>query len=930
MDYKNTVTLPQTSFPMKARLPEREPDILAMWQQMDIYGARRKKNQGKPSFTLHDGPPYANGHLHLGHALNKILKDVIVKYHALMGYDAPFVPGWDCHGLPIEWMVESEFRKKKTDKEQVDVLVFREKCREFARKWVGIQSEEFQRLGVFGEWKAPYLTLNFGAEAAITAELFKFLMNGGLYKGVKPVFWSVVEKTALAEAEVEYKDKVSPSIYVGFPVAKSDQALLTDAAMVIWTTTPWTLPANRAIAYAEEATYAIIEMDDAFTAGRPFKKLVIATPFVDTFLETLGHKGQVVGTLPGAALSQTICQHPWKGQGYDFQVPLLPGDHVTLEQGTGLVHTAPGHGVEDFQLGQAHNLEVAQPVGDDGVYYDHVPLWAGQHVYKVNEPILDHLGDSGHLLHRKDITHSYPHSWRSKAPLIFRTTPQWFISMAENGLREKALKAIDAATWFPAKGRNRIHSMVEGRPDWCLSRQRNWGVPLAVFVHKETGDVLRDERVNARILAAIEKEGCDIWYAPDAKEKLLAPDYDPHLYEQSMDILDVWFESGCSHAFIQQQHPDLSFPADLYLEGSDQHRGWFQSSLLESIGTTGKAPFKNVLTHGFLLDQHGYKMSKSAGNSITLEEILKEYGADILRLWVIGADYMEDLKIGKDILKHQQDIYRRLRNTFRFILGNLRDDVDTDVALEDLPALEQWVLHRLAQLDHSIRAALARFDLNTVLREIHGFCTNDLSSFYFDLRKDALYCEGAESLALRGTQFVLEKLYNCLTIWLSPILSYTAEEVWQLRHGGTSVHLQDMPDVPQAWHNPGLADRMQALRLMRRVVTGALEKARAEKVMGSSLQAHVDVYAPAGLDALPGISLEDFMIVSHLTVHTTPAPEGAFALPDIDCGVVVRLAEGEKCARCWKVMPEVGREGPYGDACYRCAAVVEKQQEGDA
>lgn len=925
MDYKNTVFLPKTDFPMKASLPQKEAEILATWQQANLYEALKAQSK-KDIFMLHDGPPYANGHLHIGHALNKILKDVVMKYQRMLGKKAPYIPGWDCHGLPIEWMVETEYKKQGKNKDHVPVIEFRSECRNFAAKWVGIQAQEFQRLGVLGDWKNPYITMDFTSEAAIVQEIFKFLMNGGLYKGVRPIQWSVIEKTALAEAEVEYKDKTSPSIYVGFPVVKTGHDLLKDTEVVIWTTTPWTIPGNRAIAYHSDVAYQVLLMEDH--PKLKGKKYVVAKDLVPAFLKEVEvNQHQVLGTVQGSDLAGTIAHHPFHGQGYDFDVPLLAGDHVTTDQGTGFVHTAPGHGVEDFAVGQKYGIEIPQTVGDDGVYYDHVPLFKGIHVFKANEPVMQALEDVGALLHKTEIFHSYPHSWRSKAPLIFRTTPQWFISMEANDLRSKALEAIKKTKWIPSQGENRITSMIATRPDWCLSRQRAWGVPIALFVHKETGQPLKDDKVNQRIYEAIAKDGSDLWFEAGVEERFLAPDHNPKDYEKCQDIVDVWFESGCTHSFVLEGKTDLAWPADLYLEGSDQHRGWFHSSLLESVGTRGVAPYKAVLTHGFVVDAQGYKMSKSQGNAVSLDELIEKHGADILRLWVLGSDYSEDLRIGSEIIKRQEDIYRKLRNTFRYILGNITGVTIQDISYDQLPSLEKWVLHRLSELDQVVREKSISYDFHGLFKELYQFCAVDLSALYFDIRKDTLYCDSRNSKACQSTLYILKQLFDHLTRWFAPILSFTAEEVWRTYHGANalSIHLEDFSAVPKEWHQPDLGKVWDQLRDIRRVVTGAIERERAQGHLGSSLQAGVSLY----LDNHPlankvhEFPLAEIMIASHIEVVLRNIPDGAFVLEDVPhVGAVIFMAPGTKCARCWRVLEEVGNIPSHQDICNRCHEAV--------
>jgi isoleucyl-tRNA synthetase len=937
VDYKNTVFLPRTDFAMRAGLPEREPQILKRWQEMGLYDNLRAQSKGREKFILHDGPPYANGAIHIGHALNKILKDVVNRQQQMLGKDAHYVPGWDCHGLPIEWKIEEQYREKGKDKDAVPIIEFRKECRDFAAHWVGVQSEEFRRLGVEGDWRNPYTTMTFAAEAQILREIGKFLMNGGLFRGSKPVLWSVVEKTALAEAEVEYQDHVSTTIYVGFPVRNAPDPIFGAAAAVIWTTTPWTIPGNRAIAYGEAVDYLLLLVEAVKEGSRvkPGAQLIVARELKESFEAAAGiAASSVLWSGPGTRLAGIICHHPLAGRGYDFPVPTLPGAFVTTEQGTGLVHIAPGHGADDWELGRAHGVEVPQTVDGDGRYFEHVPLFAGRRVLTprgktgdADAAVIAALAESGHLLASAKLTHSYPHSWRSKAPLILRNTPQWFISMETNELRQKALAAIDETAFFPPQGRNRLYSMIESRPDWCISRQRAWGVPIAVFVDKKTGQPLRDPAVIERIAAAFEEEGADAWFSSPAS-RFLGNDYQAEDYEQIRDIVDVWFESGSTHSFVLERNPDLRWPADVYLEGSDQHRGWFHSSLLESCGTRGRAPYKAVITHGFTLDEQGRKMSKSLGNVVAPQDVMKQYGADILRLWVaIGCDYADDQRIGAEALKFVADHYRRLRNTLRYLLGAL-DGWDEAERLDRsrMPELERWVLHRLSELDGKVRAGAEDFDLHTLYMELHNFCAVDLSAFYFDIRKDSLYCDAAGSLRRRAVRTVLHEVLTHLTAWLAPVLCFTAEEAWQHRpwkDGEESVHLRLFPKVPAGWRDDSLAQRWNRLRDLRRVVTGAIEIERAAKRIGSSLQAHPTVYAPADYaQAVDGMDLAELAITSTATLRVAAPPAGAFTLADLpELGVVVEPAEGEKCERCWRVLLEVGHHGRDG-LCARCADAV--------
>jgi isoleucyl-tRNA synthetase len=940
-DYKTTVFLPRTDFPMRGNLPEREPEMLARWQALDLFGKLRQSSRGRRKFILHDGPPYANGPIHIGTALNKILKDVVNRTQQMSGKDAFYIPGWDCHGLPIEWKIEERYRAAGKNKDEVPIVEFRRECREFAEGWIDHQRTEFRRLGVEGDWSHPYTTMSFAAEAQIARELGKFLMNGGLYRGQKPVLWSVVEKTALADAEVEYHDHVSNTIWVRFPIIASPVSALGDASIVIWTTTPWTIPGNRAIAFAEDAHYDVVEIvrSEEGSLARVGDVIVVAADLLQQIVaDTKIAEFKVRHSLSGSELAGTVTAHPFRGRGYEFEVPLLAADFVTMEQGTGFVHIAPGHGADDFVLGSAHGLEVPATVDAEGVYYDHVPLFAGRRVLTqqgkkgdADRAVMAMLEESGVLLAKGTLKHSYPHSWRSKAPLIFRNTAQWFISMETNDLRKTALQAIDDTRFFPPQGRNRLRGMMETRPDWCVSRQRAWGVPITIFTSKKTGEPLRDQTVIDRIADAFETEGSDIWFSsPPAR--FLGNDYNPDDFEQVSDIVEVWFDSGSTHAFVLEprKDTDLAWPASLYLEGSDQHRGWFHSSLLESCGTRGRAPYEAVLTHGFVLDEQGRKMSKSLGNVISPQDVMKTHGADILRLWVVASDYSEDLRIGAEILKHHADAYRRFRNTFRYLLGALDGFSDKERLPEsEMPELERWVLHRLAEIDDQIRYTAGAYDFHHLYTALHQFCAVDLSAFYFDVRKDALYCDHPTSLRRRAARTVLDQLFRNLTAWLAPILCFTAEEAWLARPGmsseAESVHLRLFPEIPKSWRDDVLAAKWERLRRLRRVVTGALELERAAKRIGSSLQAHPVLYAPAEeFVAVADIDLAELGIVSSITLRTGSVPEDAFILPDVPgVGVVIGTAEGEKCGRCWRILPEVGQHPAHPELCGRCIEAVD-------
>jgi isoleucyl-tRNA synthetase len=937
-DYRPTVFLPKTAFPMRGELPKREPQILARWEAMDLYRRLREAARGREKFVLHDGPPYANGDIHLGTALNKILKDIVNRSQQMLGKDAPYVPGWDCHGLPIEWIIEEKYRAAGRTKDSVPIGQFRRECREFAAHWIEVQKRDFRRLGVIGDWEHPYTTMAYAAEAQIVRELGKFLLNGGLYKGAKPVLWSVVEETALAEAEVEYYDHRSTTVWVRFPIERAARATLRDAAALIWTTTPWTLPGNRAIAFNPGLDYLVIAVEAAAgkSRARVGERLLLAAPLVAEVAARAAITAYaVLDRFPGAALAGTIARHPLRGEGYDFPVPLLPAAFVAADQGTGLVHIAPGHGAEDFELGQAHGLPVPDTVGPDGVYLPDVPLFAGRQIYRrdgtpgdANEAVIAAIERKGGLLARGTLVHSYPHSWRSKAPLIFRNTPQWFISMTANGLRQKALAAIAATRWIPPQGKNRIAAMVETRPDWCVSRQRAWGVPITVFTHRRTGEPLRDPAVIERVAAAVEEHGADIWFDADPA-LFLGEGYDPAEWDKVTDIVEVWFDSGATHSFVLETRPELEWPASLYLEGSDQHRGWFQSSLLEACGTRGRAPYKAVLTHGFVLDEEGRKMSKSLGNVIAPQRVIEESGADILRLWVVGSDYTEDIRIGPEILKRQTDIYRRLRNTLRYLLGALDGFAAAEaVGVEAMPELERWVLHRLYELDRLVRRSIDAFDFHNLFTALHNFCAVDLSAFYFDIRKDRLYCDAPQDLRRRALRTVLDRCFECLVRWLAPIIAFTAEEAWLARHGDdpdNSVHLERFLDLPVSWYDDRLGERWRRLRDLRRVVTGALEREREAKRLGSSLEAAVELYVPADLaDLFRGVDLAELCITSAGAVVVGPVPEGAFTLPDLPCvGARITPAPGRRCERCWRVLPEVGRLPGHEDLCRRCAAVID-------
>ena len=956
IDYGQTIHLPKTNFPRRGGLAKKEPEILQRWEEMGLYAMQREASKEREKFILHMGPPFANGHIHLGHVLSTVLKDVVCRSYQMMGYDAPLVPGFDCHGLPIEWKIEEDFRSKgKEGTKDSDPVEFRAKCRAFAQKWIDVQSVEFQRIGVFGDWKNPYITMDRKSEAMIAKEIHKFLSNDALYLGSKPVMWSIPEQTALAEAEIEYKDITSDTCYVKFPINKEKSKNLPKelegASVVIWTTTPWTLPGNRAIAYAigkhgelnEEIKYQCVKVYEVQEGSFLQKgdKLVVASTLWLSLQEKAKAGLASVRLLNASDLQGIVCHHPLHGKSYGFDVPLLAGDFVTAEDGTGFVHIAPGHGEDDYKLGIKHGIEVPQTVGGDGKYFENVPLFAGLPVYMpngkkgpANKMVLQAIDEAGNLVAQNRITHSYPHSWRSKAPVIFRNTPQWFISMDKNDLRKKALEAVENTTWYPPRGKNRLSAMIEQRGDWCVSRQRVWGVPLAIFVNKATGEPLRDEKVLQRITDIFEKEGIDAWVNRPAQD-FLGDDYKADDFEQVKDIIDVWFESGCTQSYVLEQRPDQHWPADLYLEGSDQHRGWFQSSLLVGCGTRENAPYKAVLTHGFILDAKGYKMSKSTGNVTSPIKLTERYGADILRLWVTGSDYTEDIKFGEGILKGHVDVYRRLRGTFCYLLGNLNSfDQKDKVAYADLSDMDKWILHRLHEIDGIVRESITNFNFLSMVTEVHNFCSKELSAFYFDVCKDTLYCEALDSPKRRAILTVLDHIFNHLVHWLSPVLCFTTEEAWLSYKGLSmddmkeSIHLGKLPAAPEEWHRPELNEKWQEILFMRGVITGALEIKRAEKMIGSSLEAAPKLYITdtALAQTLKTVDLADICITSGIDLIEGAAPEEAFVLENIpDVAVVVEKAAGNKCERCWKYTTDIGSVEQHPTVCARCAGIVQKE-----
>jgi isoleucyl-tRNA synthetase len=959
--YRDTVFLPATDFPMRAGLPQKEPELLKRWAEMNLFKQLREQAKGREKFVLHDGPPYANGNIHIGHALNKTLKDLVVRSRQMAGFDANYVPGWDCHGLPIEWKIEEKYRAAGQNKDAVPINEFRKECREFAQGWVDVQREEFKRLGVEGDWDNPYLTMNYKAEAIIARELLKFSADGQLYRGSKPVMWSVVERTSLAEAEIEYEDISVDTIFVKFPVkviggtllelwgGEDEQieldpkSTLQNACILIWTTTPWTIPGNRAISYSQDIEYALFKILEVPNGSKVTvgDKVIVAEKLAAKVFETENLKFSKISKVPWDFLEGMICSHPLAERGYGFDVPLIHGDHVTDDAGTGFVHTAPSHGADDYNVWIANqkNLRdrgiddaVPTPVDENGFYTKDAPGFEGARVIDqygkwkdANARVIIALKEAGMLLAHSKKTISYPHSWRSKKPIIFRNTPQWFISMDTGKLREKALAAIEQTQFFPPAGKNRLRGMIEQRPDWVISRQRAWGVPIAVFVEKATGIILNDSKVNQRVYDSFVEEGADAWFADGAAERYLgdkAADY-----EQVRDILDVWFDSGCTHAFTLEERPELKWPADVYLEGSDQHRGWFHSSLLESCGTRGRAPYDQVITHGFTMAEDGRKMSKSLGNTVVPQEVIKTSGADILRLWVAGCDYADDQRVGPEILKGTVETYRKLRNTFRYMLGALHGLQDWEeignIKPKDTPELERYILHMLWELDQEVKAAFKVYDYKKVTASLTHFMNSDLSAFYFDIRKDALYCDPWSSMKRRATRAVIDQLFRCLVTWWAPILVFTAEETWLSRFPGegSSVHLMQFGEAPPEWRDDTLAAKWTAIRSVRSAVTAALEVERANKTIGSSLEAAPKVYVSQGSAealALKGCDFAEICITSAIDVIESP-----------DKGVRVEFAkaEGAKCARSWKISKDIGTDKDFPDITPRDADAVREWQK---
>ena len=902
---------------MKANLPHKEPSIVEFWDKINLYKQLREQSKGKEKFILHDGPPYANGYIHMGTALNKILKDVVTRFHQMNGKDSNYVPGWDCHGLPIEWKIEEQYKKDKKNKDEVPISEFRKECREFANKWIDVQKKEFKRLGVVGDWENYYSTMSFDAEASIVRELGKFLLEGSLYKGFKPVLWSTVEKTALADAEVEYKDHTSNTIYVGFKVESSKIKILNDSQIIIWTTTPWTIPANRALAYNKNLDYTVIEINDS-SSNFNNQKIVVASKLLDTIIKGCElKKYKKIDSFKGEDFKETICSHPFKDLGYEYQVPMLDAQFVTLEQGTGIVHCAPSHGPDDFNLCLKHGIKSVDTIDDNGRYTKHIPKFEGIHVFKADEIIIEKLKECKKLLSNGKLTHSYPHSWRSKAPLVHRATPQWFISMESHKLRNIALKAIDETKFYPRRGKIRIRSMIETRPDWCVSRQRVWGVPLPIFISKKTGEPLKDLEVIENIAKIYEKEGSDCWFS-DNPQRFLGKKYNKEDFIKSNDIVEVWFDSGSTHTFVLEKRKDLKWPASMYLEGSDQHRGWFHSSLLESCGTRKRAPYESVLSHGFVVDGKGLKMSKSTGNVISPNDILHKYGADILRVWASASDYAEDLRIDFNILDQHAESYRKIRNTFRFLLGNLQDkktDLDfTNLDISNWPELEIYMLHQIYELDKKIKNYFKEYSFHKLYKELLQFCSQDLSAFYFDIRKDALYCEPVNSKIRKASIKFLNITLDILLRWFAPIISFTTEEIYKIIYNNEkSIHLENFSTIPEKWLNKSLGNKWNQLKLVRQVCNVAIEVKRTNKELGSSLEADLEIFLDKKyLDLVKNIDLSEFCITSKAKAQILNGQKDLelFKLENIQgIGVLVKKAVGNKCPRCWKIFEE---------SCNRC------------
>ena len=925
--YNQTLFLPKTSFSMRAKLPEQEPKTIKFWNEISLLEKLKKQVNGKEKFVLHDGPPYANGPIHMGTATNKILKDIINRTMLIEGYNVLFVPGWDCHGLPIEWQIEKQIRSKGKNKDDIPIKEFRNDCRNFAKKWIEEQKKSFIRVFVMADWKEAYLTMDYEAEATILEEFAKFFLSGSVYRGHKPVMWSPVEKTALAEAEIEYKNIDSSSIYVLFKIEESKNSDFNNANILIWTTTPWTIPGNRGLAYGKELNYCLLELQDSKTTKIKGKKIVIASNLIEAVTKTCGiEQYKVLKSFKGEELESIICKHPFEKDGYDFDVPLLEANFVDDKEGTGIVHIAPCYGEDDYNLGIKNNIKIEDIVEDNGIYKENTPLFAGLHVFKANDIVIKELKARDSLVGLKSYNHSYPHSWRSKKPIIFRTTPQWFISLEKNSLREKAIRSINQTKWIPSSSKNRIESMVVNRPDWCISRQRSWGVPITIFINKKTNEPLKDKNVMDKIIEDVKKYGSDVWIAGDPY-KYLGDDYDPNDYEVIKDILDVWFDSGSTHAFVLEKR-NLKWPADLYLEGTDQHRGFFQSSLLEACGTRDKAPYKAVITHGFVLDSNGRKMSKSLGNVVSPEDIIKRSGADVLRLWAALTDYSEDMRIGDEILDNLNDYYRRIRNTFRFILGNIGEQsLPKCINYNDLEEIDKYILAIIYNLHNKRSEAIRNFSFHNFYKALFEFCSVDLSAFYFDISKDTLYCEGKNSKKRNAKTTILFYLYDFLASWYSPILCHTMEEVWNLfkTQNFESVHLKLYPSINDKWKNDDLLRKWEKIKLIRKAVNSLIEKARTEKKIGSSLEleVYIDTADKQVEEILRNTDMKEICIVSGFNLETYNGnSKNILAIEETEAlkmKIWISKSVNGICLRCWQRCKEINIKN---DLCNRCNKVL--------
>ena len=928
--YNDTMLLPKTEFGMRGKLPTEEIKMLDYWDRINLRKKIKEQSKNDKKFILHDGPPYANGPIHIGTAANKILKDIINRTMQFEGYNALalYVPGWDCHGLPIEWQIEKNYRKKGLNKEDVSIKEFRNECRMFARKGIDIQKQSFIRLFVLADWEKPYLTMDYETESIILKEFSNFFLKGSIYRGSKPVMWSPVEKTALAEAEIEYKDIESTSIFVSFIIKETELSLLKDTNIIIWTTTPWTIPGNRAIAYGKDIKYVQFEVIESDNSNLKNLKYLVAESLLDKVMTTCKiSKYNIIKVVTGNDLKGTICIHPFHKKGYEYDIPLIEANFVEETDGTGFVHIAPSYGEDDYYLAKENNIIIEDIVKDDGCYKEDTPIFSGIHVFKAHTFVIEELEKNNSLIGIKSYSHSYPHSWRSKKPIIFRTTPQWFISMDQDNLRSKAMQSIKDTRWIPNNSRNRISSMVENRPDWCISRQRAWGVPITIFINKKNGEPLKDADVMEKIILDVKQKGSDVWLSEDPY-KYLGEDKKPEDYEVVKDILDVWFDSGASHAYVLEKN-DLQWPADLYLEGTDQHRGFFQSSLLEACGTRGKAPFKTVITHGFVLDGQGRKMSKSLGNVINPEDIIKKSGADILRLWVANTDYSEDMRIGDEVLSNLNDNYRRIRNTFRFILGNIGNISSKDcLDYDDLEEIDKYILSRIYELNVFRSKAIQDYSFHNFYKSLFEFCSVDLSAFYFDISKDILYCNEINDSLRKSKTTVLFYIFESLTTWYAPVLCHTMEEVWKCFKSENieSIHLKRAKKVNKKWEDNELNSKWNKIKKIRKVVNTAIELARNEKKIGSSLETEVFIKSADDnlKDLVESVDMNSICLVSSLKISAEKEVASGFISEykskNDNIDVYVFKTEKNKCLRCWQHKDEVKLNSGL---CDRCKKIIE-------